>query len=51
MKPKELEHNRQGSEISPKLIRPGPIQERTIVGEDKVLRKIYYRIAEGYVGK
>jgi dolichol-phosphate mannosyltransferase len=51
MKPKELERNRQGNEISPKLVRPGPIQERTIVREDKLLRKIYYRIAEGYLGK
>jgi dolichol-phosphate mannosyltransferase len=51
MKPKELERNRQGNEISPKLVRPGPIQDRTIVREDKVLRKIYYRIAEGYLGK
>lgn len=51
MKPQELERNRQGDEISPKLVRPGPIQERTIVREGKVLRKIYYRIAQGYLGK
>ncbi|MEO8767381.1 MAG: glycosyltransferase family 39 protein, partial [Nitrosospira sp.] len=51
MKPKELERNRQGNEISAKLIRPGPVQERTIVREGKHLRKIYYRVAQGYLGK
>jgi dolichol-phosphate mannosyltransferase len=37
--------------ISSKLVQPGPIQERTIVQEDKPLRKIYYRVAQGYLGK
>ncbi len=50
MKPQELERNRQGDEISPKLVRPGPIHERTILREGKLLRKIYYRIAQGYLG-
>jgi dolichol-phosphate mannosyltransferase len=51
MIPKELERNRQGHEISPMLVQPGPILERTISREDKPLRKIYYRIAQGYLGQ
>lgn len=50
MKPKELERNRQGHEIGPMLVQPGPIQERVIMREGKLLRKIYYRIAQGYLG-
>ena len=33
------------------LVQPGPILERTILREDKPLRKIYYRIAQGTWGK
>ncbi|SDQ63510.1 dolichol-phosphate mannosyltransferase [Nitrosospira multiformis] len=51
MIPKELEHNRQGHEISPMLVQPGPVLERTILRENKPLRKIYYRIAQGYLGQ
>lgn len=51
MIPKELERNRQDNEISPMLVQPGPIQERTILRDGKPLRKIYYRIAQGYRGQ
>jgi len=50
MIPKELERNRQGQEISPMLVQPSPIQERIILQEGKPLRKIYYRVAHGYLG-
>ncbi|KIO49203.1 glycosyltransferase family 39 protein [Nitrosospira sp. NpAV] len=51
MVPKELERNRQGHEISPMLVQPGPILERMIFREGKPLRKIYYRLAQGYLGQ
>ncbi|MDN5936593.1 MAG: dolichyl-phosphate beta-D-mannosyltransferase, partial [Nitrosospira sp.] len=50
MIPKELERNRQGHEISPMLVQPGPIQKRAILREGRPLRKVYYRIAQGYLG-
>lgn len=51
MVPKELERNRQGHEIGSMLAQPGPILERTIFREGKPLRKVYYRIAQGYLGQ
>jgi dolichol-phosphate mannosyltransferase len=33
------------------LDRPGPIQYRTIMRDNKQLRGVYYRIAQGYLGK
>ena len=52
MRPGQLEGDVAGNDyITPKLVQPGPIQERTIVRKDKLLRKVYYRIAQGYLGK
>jgi dolichol-phosphate mannosyltransferase len=52
MRPGQLEGDVAGNDyITPKLVQPGPIQERTIVRKDKLLRKVYYRIARGYLGK
>jgi dolichol-phosphate mannosyltransferase len=50
MKRNRLEHGRLGSDLSQMLDRPGPILYRAINRDDKQLRRLYYRVAQGYLG-
>lgn len=50
MEQKQLEHGRWGNDITLMLDQPGPILSKTIVREGKPLRRVYYRIAQGYLG-
>jgi dolichol-phosphate mannosyltransferase len=47
---KHLERSRAGRDLDPMLDHPGPIQYREIIRDQKPIRRIYYRIAEGYLG-
>ncbi|SFW13994.1 glycosyltransferase family 39 protein [Nitrosovibrio sp. Nv17] len=51
MAPGDLERTREGHEIGLMLEQPNPVLERTILHGDKRLRKLYYRIAQGYRGR
>lgn len=46
----DLERNRAGDDLAPMLYQPGPIQYRVIMRDNKPLRRVYYRIAQGYQG-
>ncbi len=51
MKPWQLEHDIEGNDnITPALVQPGAVQEVEIEREGKPLRRVYYRIAQGYLG-
>jgi dolichol-phosphate mannosyltransferase len=50
MKRNRLEHTRLGNNLNNILANPGPILYRTITRNNKELRGVYYRIAEGYLG-
>ena len=50
MKRKRLEHDQLGNDLSQTLDHPGPILNRTIKRNNKKLREVYYRVAEGYLG-
>ncbi|MBA4142406.1 MAG: glycosyltransferase family 39 protein [Nitrosospira sp.] len=51
MRPWQLERDVAGHDnITPRLVQPGPIQELRILREGKPLRKVYYRVAQGYRG-
>lgn len=50
MSQEQVERNRQGHDLGQMLVEPGPVEYRTIVRDDKPLRKVYYRIAQGYTG-
>jgi dolichol-phosphate mannosyltransferase len=47
---KHLERSRAGRDLDPMLDHPGPIQYREVIRDQKPIRRIYYRIAEGYLG-
>ena len=51
MKPWQLEHDIEGNDnITPVLVQPGTVQEVAIERDGKPLRRVYYRIAQGYLG-
>lgn len=50
MKRKHLEHNRSGEKFDPMLDQPGEIQYRVIERYDTPVRRVYYRIAQGFLG-
>ena len=50
MKRHRLEKDRFGNDLSKILDRPGPIKYQAIMRDNKQLRKVYYRIAQGYLG-
>lgn len=45
-----LERDRWGTDITRMLEQAGPIQSRIIMREGKPLRRVYFRIAHGYLG-
>jgi dolichol-phosphate mannosyltransferase len=49
--PRDLEHTRKVANIDRMLVQPGPVQERVVMRDGKPLRRVYYRIAAGYLGK
>ena len=51
MKRNHLEHDQLGNDLGQMLDRPGPILYRAIMRDNKQLRGVYYRIAQGYLGK
>ncbi|SEQ95942.1 dolichol-phosphate mannosyltransferase [Nitrosomonas sp. Nm51] len=50
MKPDHLEQIRAGDDLKQMLIRPDEIQCRTIRGNGVFLRRVYFRVAEGFKG-
>jgi dolichol-phosphate mannosyltransferase len=50
MKRKRLEHDRLGNDLGQVLDQPGPILYRSIKRNNKELRGVYYRVAQGYLG-
>ena len=50
MKRDRLEKGRLGNDLNLVLDQPGPILSRTIKRNNKKLRDVYYRIAQGYLG-
>ncbi len=50
MKRKRLEHDRLGNDLGQILDQPGPILYRSIKRNNKKLRGVYYRVAQGYLG-
>ena len=50
MKRNRLEHTRLGNDFNQILDRPGPILNRSIKRNNKKLREVYYRVAQGYLG-
>lgn len=51
MRNHELERTRSIHDIDRMLVQPGPVRERAVMRDDKPLRRVYYRIAQGYLGK
>ncbi|MEO8992081.1 MAG: glycosyltransferase family 39 protein, partial [Nitrosospira sp.] len=51
MKPRQLEYDIAGvDDITPALVQPGPVEELAIIRDGKPLRRVYYRVAQGYSG-
>ena len=50
MKRKRLEHDRLGNDLSQIFDQPGPILYRSVERNNKKLREVYYRVAQGYLG-
>lgn len=50
MKPGQLDHIREGDNLKKMLIQPGEIEYRVIKRGDSPLRRVYYRISEGFKG-
>jgi dolichol-phosphate mannosyltransferase len=50
MKRKRLEHDRLGYDLGRLFDQPGPILYRSIKRNNKKLRGVYYRVAQGYLG-
>ncbi|MDP1558847.1 MAG: glycosyltransferase family 39 protein [Nitrosomonas sp.] len=46
----QLEHDRQRNDLDQMLLQPGPVQYRIIMRDGIPLRRIYYRVAQGYRG-
>ncbi len=51
MKRDHLRHDQLGNDLATMLDQPGPIMYRAIIRDNKKLRGLYYRIAQGYIGK
>jgi dolichol-phosphate mannosyltransferase len=51
MRSHELARTRRIDDIDRMLVQPGPIREQVAMRDGKPLRRIYYRIAQGYLGK
>ena len=51
MRSHELARTRRIPDIDRMLVQPGSIQEQVAMRDGKPLRRIYYRIAQGYLGK
>jgi dolichol-phosphate mannosyltransferase len=51
MWPHNLERTRDDRDIGKMLVDPGPVQDKEIMQDGKPLRQVYYRIAQGYLGK
>ena len=51
MRSHEVERTRRILDIDRMLVQPGPIGEHVAMRDGKLLRRIYYRIAQGYLGK
>ncbi len=49
-KPQELEHDSEGSPLENWLHQLSPIYSHTLLRENIPLRRLYYRIAQGYIG-
>ena len=50
MKRNRLEHDRLGNDLSQIFDQPGPILYRSVERNNKKLREVYYRVAQGYLG-
>lgn len=50
MKREHLEHNRAGDKLGEMLDHPGAIQYRVIERYDTPVRRVYYRISQGFLG-
>jgi len=50
MKRERLEHDQLGNDLSQILKQPGPILYRPVKRNNKKLRGVYYRVAQGYLG-
>ncbi|PSJ16642.1 glycosyltransferase family 39 protein [Nitrosomonas supralitoralis] len=50
MDQQQVEYDRSGNDITSMLDQPGPVQSMIIMREDIPLRRVYYRIAQGYLG-
>jgi dolichol-phosphate mannosyltransferase len=46
-----LERTRDDRDIGNMLVDPGPVQDWEVMQDGKPLRQVYYRIAQGYLGK
>ena len=51
MRSHELARTPRIDDIDRMLVQPGPIREQVAMRDGKPLRRIYYRIAQGYLGK
>jgi dolichol-phosphate mannosyltransferase len=51
MRSHELARTPRIEDIDRMLLQPGPIREQVAMRDGKPLRRIYYRIAKGYLGK
>jgi dolichol-phosphate mannosyltransferase len=51
MRSHELARTRRIPDIDRMLVQPGPIREQVAMRDGKPLRRVYYRIARGYLGK
>ena len=50
-RPQELERDMGGRPLDQWLYQLGPVQSRVIRRDGKIVRRVYYRIANGYLGK
>jgi len=50
MKPNHLDHIREGDNLKSMLREPGDIESQTIFRDETPLRRVYYRVSEGFNG-
>jgi dolichol-phosphate mannosyltransferase len=50
MKRRQVEHDRKGNNLDQMLQQPGPVQYHVIKRYGKPVRRVYFRIAQGFLG-
>ena len=50
MKQQQVEHDRRGNNLEQMLRQPGPVQNHVIMRNGTPVRRVYFRVAQGFLG-